>query len=266
VLEITASSVHSRTCAGNRKEAQRNLATWGLTIDRTATDEQIEIINQEDGFSVVLASAGSGKTFVVVERYLRLVREFRVRPSQILTITFTKKAAAEMKRRIVDRLFGVDLFEQAQEAETGPIQTIHSFYERLLRENSVEAGMDPKFELATGAESDRLKRDAVRHVINSSEDDESELIALFVKSSVGKSEYGRNGAYEKLEKETIDILNYMRSSGHEPTFFEELYASGSLDCLSICRTPSPSNQADIGEISPGKKLAKIGEISPNTHG
>jgi ATP-dependent helicase/nuclease subunit A len=132
-----------------------------------------------------------------------------------------------MKRRIVDRLFGVDLFEQAQEAETGPIQTIHSFYERLLRENSVEAGMDPKFELATGAESDRLKRDAVRHVINSSEDDESELIALFVKSSVGKSEYGRNGAYEKLEKETIDILNYMRSSGHEPTFFEELYASGS---------------------------------------
>lgn len=193
---------------------------------RTATDEQIEIINQEDGFSVVLASAGSGKTFVVVERYLRLVREFGVRPSQILTITFTKKAAAEMKRRIVDRLFENMLFEQAQEAETGPIQTIHSFYERLLRENSVEAGIDPKFDLATGAESDRLKRDAVRYVINSSEDDDSELIALFVKSSVGKSEYGRNGAYEKLEKETIDILNYMRSSGHEPTFFEELYASG----------------------------------------
>ncbi len=193
---------------------------------RTATDEQKEIINKEDGFSVVLASAGSGKTFVVVERYLRMVRDFGVRPSQILTITFTKKAAAEMKRRIVDRLFDEELFDQAQEAETGPIQTIHSFYERLLRENSVEAGIDPKFDLALGAESDRLKRDAVRSVINLSEDDENELIPLFVKFSVGKSEYGMNGAYEKLEKETIGILNQMRCSGHEPGYFEELYESG----------------------------------------
>ena len=192
----------------------------------TPTDEQIAIINQNEGSTVVVASAGSGKTFVVVERYLRLVREFKVRPSQILTITFTNKAAAEMKRRIVDRLFQNELFEQAQEAETGPIQTIHSFYEKLLRENSVDAGMDPKFELSAGGESDRLKRDAVRQVINIAEDDENELIGLFVKATVGKSEYGQIGAYEKLESETIRILNSFRSSGHEPTFFEDLYASG----------------------------------------
>lgn len=195
-------------------------------MSRQPTDEQVEIINQNEGSSVVLASAGSGKTFVVVERYLRLVREFDVRPSQILTITFTNKAAAEMKRRIVDRLFENGFFEQAQEAETGPIQTIHSFYEKLLRENSVEAGIDPKFELVSGGESDRLKRDAVRHVINSAEDDDNELIALFVKATVGKSEYGQIGAYEKLESETIRILNQLRSSGHEPSFFEDLYASG----------------------------------------
>ena len=189
-------------------------------MTRTATNEQIEIINQNEGSSVVLASAGSGKTFVVVERYLRLVREFDIRPSQILTITFTNKAAAEMKRRIVDRLFENQLFEQAQEAETGPIQTIHSFYEKLLRENSVEAGIDPKFDLAAGGESDRLKRDAVRHVINSTVDDDNELIAMFVKDTVGKAEYGQIGAYDKLEKETIQILNQMRSSGHEPGIFE----------------------------------------------
>lgn len=191
------------------------------------TAEQIAIINHDDGSSVVVASAGSGKTFVVVERYLRLVQQFDVRPSQILTITFTNKAAAEMKRRIVDRLFENHLYQQAQEAETGPIQTIHSFYEKLLRENSVEAGMDPKFELASGGESDRLKRDAVRHVINSADEDDNELIALFVKATVGKSEYGQIGAYEKLESETIKILNQFRSSGHEPSFFEALYESGS---------------------------------------
>ncbi|MBS1703502.1 MAG: UvrD-helicase domain-containing protein [Armatimonadetes bacterium] len=195
-------------------------------VANTPTQEQVEIIAQNEGSSVVVASAGSGKTFVVVERYLRLVQEFGVRPSQILTITFTNKAAAEMKRRIVDRLFEKELFEEAQEAETGPIQTIHSFYEKLLRENSVEAGMDPKFELAGGGESDRLKRDAVRFVINSAEDDDNELIAMFVRATVGRAEYGQIGAYEKLESEAIKILNQMRSSGHEPSYFEDLYQSG----------------------------------------
>lgn len=219
------------------------------------TAEQVEIINQNDGSTVVVASAGSGKTYVVVERYLRLVREFGVRPSQILTITFTNKAAAEMKRRIVDRLFENSFYEQAQEAETGPIQTIHSFYEKLLRENSVEAGMDPKFELASGGESDRLKRDAVRHVINSAEDDDNELVSLFVKATVGKAEYGQVGAYEKLESETIRVLNNFRSSGHEPSFFERLYESG--------ESFLQSTHAELIRRLPGYMQIAI-EQSPNT--
>lgn len=190
------------------------------------TDEQLAIINQDRGSTVVVASAGSGKTFVVVERYLRLLTEHGVRPSQILTITFTNKAAAEMKRRIVDRLLGQGLYEFAQEAETGPIQTIHSFYERVLRENAVEAGIDPKFELIKGGDSDRMKREAVRHVINSTEEDDNELISLFVKATVGKSEYGQIGAYDKLEAETIQVMNHFRSSGYELSFFADLYESG----------------------------------------
>ncbi len=194
-------------------------------MERKPTEEQLQIIAQDTGSSVVVASAGSGKTYVVVERYLRLLREHGVRPSQILTITFTNKAAAEMKRRIVDRLITSEMYEQAQEAETGPIQTIHSFYEKILRENSVEAGIDPKFELASGGESDRMKRDAVRHVINTVEEDSNGLISLFIKTTVGKAEYGQVGAYDKLESETIRVLNNFRSSGHEPNFFDNLYES-----------------------------------------
>ena len=50
---------------------------------------------------MVTASAGAGKTFVLVERYLRLVDQHGLEPHEILTITFTRKAAAEMKERIV---------------------------------------------------------------------------------------------------------------------------------------------------------------------
>ena len=114
---------------------------------RQLTDEQRIAVNKDEEDFNVLAAAGSGKTLVLSERYLRLVKDRGYRPSEILTITFTNKAAAEMKRRIVNRLRDERLFEAAQEAETGPIQTIHSFCERLLRENAVEAGIDPEFEI-----------------------------------------------------------------------------------------------------------------------
>src|SRR5207302_1377441 len=98
------------------------------------------------------AAAGSGKTRVLVERYLKHIIVDGFRADDILTITFTRKAAAEMKRRIVDRLTGSGLSDQAQIAETGPIQTIHGFCERFLRENAIAAGLDPDFDVLSEAQ------------------------------------------------------------------------------------------------------------------
>lgn len=108
--------------------------------DIRLTDEQKAVVFSDDAKLVVVASAGAGKTRVLVERYLRHVVEEGIGPEAILTITFTKKAAAEMKNRIVGALRDRKLFDEAQAAETGPIQTIHSFCERLLRENALAAG------------------------------------------------------------------------------------------------------------------------------
>jgi ATP-dependent helicase/nuclease subunit A len=138
------------------------MQTW---TDIELTEEQRAVVASSHPKLVVVASAGAGKTRVLVERYLKHVTVDHISPDQILTITFTRKAAAEMKRRIVDRLRANGLLEEAQIAETGPVQTIHGFCERLLKENALAAGLDPGFEILAGPQAGRMLEDAIRDAI-----------------------------------------------------------------------------------------------------
>ena len=116
-------------------------------------------------FNVALeASAGTGKTRVLVDRYINLLRE-GVDPSNILAITFTRKAAAEMRERIVTTLRAA-----AERGEFTParwrelrdrtadiaISTIDAFCLSLLREFPLEADLDPGFSMADDTEVPRL--------------------------------------------------------------------------------------------------------------
>jgi ATP-dependent exoDNAse (exonuclease V) beta subunit len=99
----------------------------------------------------VVAGPGSGKTRVLVEHFAWLVEQ-GVSPLRILAITFTEKAANEIKRRLVRR------FEHSTDVRAGVerayVSTIHGLCARLLRENAVAAGLDPEFTIqedATGA-------------------------------------------------------------------------------------------------------------------
>jgi ATP-dependent helicase/nuclease subunit A len=105
---------------------------------------------------VLEASAGTGKTRVLVERYVNLLRA-GVEPDQILAITFTRKAAAEMRQRIIERLkeeSRLSQFDAARWRDLGDrlsdiaISTIDAFCLSLLREFPLEAHVDPGFDLA----------------------------------------------------------------------------------------------------------------------
>ena len=109
------------------------------------TEAQREALETFDEDLLVTAGAGSGKTTVLVERFLHAALKKDVDPERILTITFTDKAANEVKSRIMKRLGELGRDRDRRDLESSYISTIHTFAARLLREHPFEAGVDPDF-------------------------------------------------------------------------------------------------------------------------
>lgn len=128
----------------------------------TFTPAQERAINTLDRNLIVVAGAGSGKTRVLVERYLRLLEEHHDwELNQLVAITFTQKAAQEMRDRV--RMELLKRLEDAQATrehgaaavwsrrlstmDSARIDTIHALCTAILRQNAAEAGIDPTFEV-----------------------------------------------------------------------------------------------------------------------
>jgi ATP-dependent helicase/nuclease subunit A len=118
------------------------------------------IANDLDANLGVEAAAGTGKTTVLVARVVNLLASGKVNVDQLVVITFTEKAAAELATRVRDELerraLAADGDERARlltasrDLYRAHIETIHSFATALLRERPVEAGIDPLFEVLQG--------------------------------------------------------------------------------------------------------------------
>jgi ATP-dependent helicase/nuclease subunit A len=121
----------------------------------------------------VTANAGSGKTRVLVERYMRLVLDGHASVREIVALTFTEKAASELRSRIAGHLQEAlrqgpppprraALEEVRAHLASAWIGTIHSFCARLLREYPVEAGVDAAFGVVEGLDQRLLLRESIR--------------------------------------------------------------------------------------------------------
>ena len=121
------------------------------------TDEQREAVERRDGPLFLSAGAGSGKTRVLVERFVRAVCDDGVPVERILAITFTEKAAAELKGRLRARFMERGEREHARAAEAAFISTIHGFCARLLRAHALAAGLDPEYAVLPETDAARLQ-------------------------------------------------------------------------------------------------------------
>ena len=128
---------------------------------RTSLDESL----------IVEASAGTGKTTALVGRIVEVLRAGKAKIGEIAAVTFTNKAAGELKLRLRQALDKARLesetgraeLEQALEhLEEASIGTIHSFCAQILRERPVEAGIDPAFEELNEQEANRLFQSSFR--------------------------------------------------------------------------------------------------------
>ncbi|MBN1826776.1 MAG: UvrD-helicase domain-containing protein [Candidatus Eisenbacteria bacterium] len=122
----------------------------GLDLERELNDEQREAVLHEEGPLLVLAGAGSGKTRVLTYRFAHLVRRRGVSPSRILAVTFTNKAAGEMRERI-EGLIGRLPYRLW-------VGTFHSIGARLLRETAHRTGLDRDFTIFDDDDQRRLIR------------------------------------------------------------------------------------------------------------
>ena len=132
-----------------------------------------QIRNDLDCTMVVEAAAGTGKTSELVQRIIAVLAEGKATVDQIIAVTFTEKAAGELKLRVRSELEKARsqsedlkrrsfLEEALAHLEEARLSTIHALCADLLRERPVEARIDPQFEVMTDVESQNLYRQAFR--------------------------------------------------------------------------------------------------------
>jgi DNA helicase-2/ATP-dependent DNA helicase PcrA len=116
-----------------------------LDQEKKLNKEQIEAVHFGEGPLLIIAGAGTGKTTVITERIKFLVSSGKAKTSQILALTFTDKAAREMEERVdIAMPYGyTDMW----------ISTFHSFCDRILRQEAIHIGLDPRYKLMTEAET-----------------------------------------------------------------------------------------------------------------
>lgn len=179
------------------------------------TPEQKAAIYTTGSDILVSAAAGSGKTAVLVERIIRrlLDKENPINIDEILVVTFTNAAAAEMKSRIgvalekalIDYPESTHLKKQLSLLPRAQISTLHSFYTRIVRQYAYLFDLDPAFIIADGTEIDLIKQDVIDELFEMYYSKEGEELERFF-SVVDR--YSSDRSDEAVERLILDLYDF----------------------------------------------------------
>jgi len=177
-----------------------------VEVDSVLNDEQLAAV-EADGSVFVSAGAGTGKTSVLVERYVRAVCDRGIDVDSILVITYTRKAAGELRTRIRAALRERGRPDLARELDAAWISTIHGFCNRLLRAHPFAAGLDPRFRELEEAGSAVLRGEAFERALEAfcAEGDHERLRLLATYRADGLRRM-LTGVYETLRSAGRDLV------------------------------------------------------------
>jgi ATP-dependent helicase/nuclease subunit A len=143
-----------------RLHVPHDLPVRAMTV--VLTEEQQRAVTRRAEPLLLSAAAGSGKTSVLVERFVAAVRDDGIAPARILAITFTERAAGELRARVRARLLELGDRAAARDTEAAFVGTFHGFCARVLRAHSLAAGLDPDFAILDEGLAGRLREQAFK--------------------------------------------------------------------------------------------------------
>ena len=176
-----------------------------VEVESLLNEEQLAAVEAE-GSVFVSAGAGTGKTSVLVERYVRAVCDRGIDVESILVITYTRKAAGELRTRIRAALRARGRPDLARELDGAWISTIHGFCARLLRAHPFAAGLDPRFRELEDAGAAVLRGEAFERALEAfCADGEPERLRLLATYRAAGLRRMLTGVYETLRSAGRDL-------------------------------------------------------------
>src|SRR6185312_6512026 len=172
------------------------------------------------------AGAGTGKTTVLVERFVRAVCEQGLDVESVLVITYTRKAAGELRARIRAALHGRGRHDLARKLDGAWISTIHGFCSRLLRTHPFAVGLDPRFHELADDQSAVLRGEAFERALSTfcaaREPERLRLLATYGADGLRKM---LTGVYETLRSAGRDLKLELGEHAGVPERLAEVQAA-----------------------------------------
>jgi ATP-dependent helicase/nuclease subunit A len=195
-----------------------------MTNVETPNREQLAAI-EEQGVVFVSAGAGTGKTTVLVERFVNAVCKRGLSLDSVLVITYTERAAGELRSRIRERLAELGRHDLAREIDRAWISTIHGFCSRLLRTHPFEAGLDPHFRVLDESQARVLRSEAFTEALTRfCGDRDPERLRLLATYGSSRLSSMLAGVYERLRSAGRPLELAAGETKRLPGALEELRA------------------------------------------
>lgn len=246
------------------------------------TRDQQRAINERGRNILVAAAAGSGKTRVLVERIIRQLVHKELSVDELLVVTFTNAAAAEMRERIEAALrerlrteenaeLSAWLERQAVLLTGADICTFHAFCQKIIRQNMDAIDVDPQFRLASEQELVLLKRDVLEDLLEQHYErpEQEGDLARWEEFLSFADDYGDDKGDETLYDAVLKLYNFCQSQPYPAEWLrrqqDDYAVAGNLFATKWFRALMPSMIQELARMIREYQQAVAGLVSDAVH-